>query len=510
MTSWRALTLKLWPLLLLAIALGVFFSGLRIGYYSDDFLFVHDSHDLPIYGFFVQQGPTHNWYRPIQDAFSATLQRSFGLNTLPGHLIHIGIHALFCWLLFNVARRLGASPAGALLASLFMLLNQANAHAVLSNDTFSQLISSIGGCVSVWLLYNSIRPAGPDSPSRPRPVLHSYVMSLLALAVALLGKESGASFVPIIGLTLFVLYTDVARRRPDLVRMLVIGAPYLIISAIYLLVRSNIVTSQPAVGSDVYDFNLGLNVPMNIALLTFVQLLPISSVSVFTWLEAGNYALVAVGGLSAGLVALVLGYAIWRGPRRGQLLFLGLCGLLALFPMVLLNRVSELYAYNAAPFVAIIFGSGAAALLSAARRPVVRGALTVGLVALAVGCIVSIQHKAALMTSNGQRAALIAEQVAAFIDTAPADGQILLLNPEERVIEYSIYKMRGFQVLGGGGARRLRRIADRNDLLITIVDRPQLDTMLQRRPGLVLTMNPAGTQVFQVTDPLSLTTGPGR
>jgi hypothetical protein len=132
------------------VGLAIYFQGTRIKYYADDFQWFFDPPPSSTFHYFWNMNPyEHQAYRPLQAFFYILVQRFWGLDTLPIHLTQITLHVLLSWLIWWWMVNRGFTFLQAVLSSLFMLISQANAMAVLSVDTISQVSSPLFGCVSL-------------------------------------------------------------------------------------------------------------------------------------------------------------------------------------------------------------------------------------------------------------------------------------------------------------------------------------------------------------------------
>src|SRR3954447_17063842 len=103
-------------ILTLAVLL-VYLPGIDIPYHGDDFGWVDTSTGALRH--FVQVN-ADGWYRPVQASVFTLVQKHFGLNTIPIHLLTFLPHALLCWLILITVIRLGYPPTYALMAAVFM------------------------------------------------------------------------------------------------------------------------------------------------------------------------------------------------------------------------------------------------------------------------------------------------------------------------------------------------------------------------------------------------------
>lgn len=386
----------------------------------------------------------------------------------------------------------GFSRLQASLAAVFMVISQANAHAVLSNDTFSQVLGAFFGYGSLWLLYiGSVYRL----PLAARSKLY-LTSSLVAYAVALFSKESSISFLLIIGLIVLVPLKE-RLRTGGLRSALMILLPYLAVTLLYFVARGMVVPTQPQIGTSRYDFRLGINLIQNAALFMAAVTVPVSSVTAFLALKRGE-----IGGgsllisLSALLFVAAVAYGIWRSDRRRLSIMLMSGSTIALLPMMLLNKVSELYVYNAMPFVAILVGIALGKLIDLSRSGLIR----LGVVAL-VGLLVlahanAVRQKAALMKEEGDKASALLSQILSYVDMAPVNGRLLLVNPEADQIEYSVFLVHGFKVFLNG-EHIINQFSGRQDIRVKIV---AMGDLSKEKPGpdaLVLTLKDSDVLIYQ-------------
>ena len=104
-----------------------------------------------------------------------------------------------------------------------------------------------------------------------------------------------------------------------------------------------------------------------------------------------------------------------NGRRRLIVLFV-FFATAALFPMVVLNHVSEAHAYNSMPFFCVLAGVGLGtvwAVLKGKRwRRIAFAALVVVFLAAHYG---STQSKTRLMVENGEQAAMLLSQIEPYV-----------------------------------------------------------------------------------------------
>ena len=167
--------------------------------------------------------------------------------------------------------------------------------------------------------------------------------------------------------------------------------------------------------------------------------------------------------LASGVVVIALAVGLWRIPAAVPK-FLLLCAACALVPAILLEHVSELYAYNAAPYFALLVGLAIASLWQKRKQ-----ALAIGL-GLAIGChIFADRQKAALMYANGKAAErLLCPPSGNTSHQMPAGGEIILAESPVAEPRYSIYLLHGLDVLAIG-CWRFGAIFGRPDVAVTLM-----------------------------------------
>jgi hypothetical protein len=236
-------------------------------------------------------------------------------------------------------------------------------------------------------------------------------------------------------------------------------------------------------------------VPVNFVLFGVQALLPLSSVKIYEAirLRIGPTLVVAalawVGIAAAvfvGLGRLRAGKAVWA--------IVG-CGVLGLLPVVLLNKVSELYLYNSMPFVSMLVGAGLGKLVTDQRVRPARVVTALLVAALGVTHVLAVRSKVALMRDLGERSSVLLSQLDPYLDLVPANGLLLLVNPALGDVEYSVFTANGFNVLNTG-FDRLYQLAGRHDFKILVRSRGELDETTELGTHVVaLTLDPATNTV---------------
>lgn len=486
---------------LVLIGFGVYHSGLGIQYYNDDYQFVFDSPSSKILHYFTHNNQFNNFYRPIQAAFLAVVQTLLDTSTLPIHVTQILLHILLSWLIFSYMKRLGLSMTQAALGSVFMLVSQANVHAVLSNDTLSQIGGTAFGCVSLIALHSFLsirekehgaepvqrRHSQRRSPAASRTAIgtgdsrlqfnRNYIISITMYALSLLSKESGISFFPLLVFIIILCNTKTGNRKNAAGRSIAEAAPYLAVTILYFIARLYIVEAQPSLGSERYSFNIGINVVKNLAMFLFAASTPLSSVRVFEAFAGGEIIVISSAAATSLAFIAITVYGLRGTGRFGMVCILGAFAVTCLFPMAMLNHVSELYVYNSMPFISILVGMSLGGLVETGRPGKIRRGFLRALIGLLlVSHITAVRSKAAMMKSNGERAGRLLDQIVPYAYKVPENGSLFLLNPPGSGIIYSVFHLRGFNVLKGG-VHRIKQLSGRNDMTIKIIYPPDVERL---------------------------------
>jgi len=466
------------PLALAALCLVIFalyLPGIAIPYYGDDFGWIDIStHPLK---HFVQVN-ADGWYRPLQASVYTVVQKHFGVSTVPIHVICFLLHALLCWLILKFMMELGFGRLSALLAAVFMALSQANAFALLSNDTLSQVAGAFFGCLSLWALVHGL------SKHENKTRIAFYSLSIAAFVLALFSKETTASFFPI--LVCAVLFDEYrsGEGRPSIKKIFLEAAPFAIVFLAYLTVRSAVGANSPSFGSGGYNFDIGLNLPRNVLLDLFAVSVPISTVQVFEAYSTGEAAAVVLMVICSVLFLGTVAYGLWlrRSDLRVAAVVVFLIG--SAFPMVLLNHVSELYVYNSMPFFSVLVGIGIGAVLERAKRLHLKQMITACFGLMLLGHVAAIREKAILMRENGERASALVAGIGGYINQVPRGGELLLVKPTQQEVEYAVYLMPGFKVIEFGETY-IKKIFGREDIDLRIIEPADLWSR-RAAPGTVI------------------------
>jgi len=461
----------LWLLVLATCGLIIYHSGFNIPYYGDAFAYVYPEPRSRLLYYFVHRNPYHPFYRPVNSSILAFIQMFFGLSTWPVHLVNLSFHTLLAWLVYLFSMRVGLSKSRAMLGSVFMLFSQANANAVLNNDTTSQITGTLFGCLTLWLLY--LCYVEEKTTVRQVARYKYYLWALLAFATALWSKETSASFLLMVGVMLLVI--NWLKSKSYSVTAWASGRdiiPFVAATVGYVLTRHSLGLAGLRFGSDAYGIHFGFNVIDNFARAVFSAVVPVSSVTAF--IAFGTHQIVAaalIAIVSLTLLAFVL-YRTWRAPEWRLFVLLFSFSILATLPALLMSHVSELYTYNSMPFFSVLTGAALGDLVVAASGgSILRRLAAFAIVAsLLVSFVIAINGKASLMFENGARAARLLDEMTPELSKVPANGTLFLVSPSSK-LGFSIYLRNGFHVFDRG-ENIIQQRAGRYDFKIVILDVP--------------------------------------
>lgn len=438
----------IWAVILSINGVALYFRGLFMPLYSDDYEWVISNPGSKLLYYFTHANPFTRFYRPIQMSTSALFQTYFGwADTFPNHVFQLALHIGLCYLLFIWMRKLGWSRLQSALASWFMLIAQTNVLTVAGNDTGSEVTSTLFGCVALWLFYSALRT---DSTVSRHPA-GLYAGSLVCYALCLFSKESGVSFILAFALVYLVARQSDRRYSSTIPALGLAMLPYVAVTAFYLLLRSRVVTYPISFGQETYNFHIGANIFVNLCQFAISALVPVSTVQTFLAMKQQNVATLGVAAFGYLTLLGAVGYGLVLARRPRAVIMIVLLAIIATFPVILLNHVNEQYLYKAMPFISALVGIGLGELITRLRwSPVPFGITVMTLAMIGAGHTLATVEKVGLMRVNGDHANELVHAIVRFIPHVPYHGRLLLLNDPSGMIEYSEFYMSGFSVFEYG------------------------------------------------------------
>jgi hypothetical protein len=461
-----------------ALTVLLYLPWLSAPYYSDDFLFYFAPPPPHLYDFFRMPGASAQLYRPAESIILRIIQSRFGFHTVAIHLVAIAAHASLCSMVWLAATRLKLTRFAALIAVACMLLTQVAPPALLGNDSMSQAMGAALCALSLLIAsvaYQNRAYLNGSGNLRASPNLLD-IAGAVAFFAGLLFKETGLGLVFPIALLSFLPGFRKSGWFSGVKATVAQMLPYAGLTLVYLFLRLG--ARGPLSGGGSYRIGLGFNVPRNLAQEAIALINPVSSVGVFIGAVTRSYGVLLVAALASGVVLIALTVGLWRIPAVPK--FLLVCAACALVPAILLEHVSELYAYNAAPYFALLVGLAAGSL--GQRR---KQALAIAL-GLTIGSqIFADRQKAALMDANGKAAERLLPAIQQYIDHMPAGGEIILAQLPVAEPRYSIYLLHGLDVLAIG-CWHFGAIFGRPDVAVTLMPMEEAMALPPDRTRLML------------------------
>lgn len=475
-----------WWALLFGASLLLYWPGLRAGYFSDDLLFFFNSPPPHLFDYFATRGAAAQAYRPLEAIILTLIQQNFRFETLPIHLLSFGAHAGLCCAVLAAGKRLGLRPFENWIAGIFMLVAQVGAPAVLGNDTLSQSASAFFGGLSVLFLYFVWPERGPN---RVRPISKQQwlIGSVAAYIISLFFKETALGFLLV---TVLLAGAIAFKHRAWAVRVKTgfkLLLPYAAATLLYGVARLRAGGAISQSGS--YQIHLGVNMVRNLAEFSLAAFGPLSTVDGAVAIALHRTPELVLEGLGWLFIITVMLIGICVSGRRAVALWLLAAAIASLFPAYLLMHVSELYLYNAIPFLALALAIGLGELWNRGAPGSLAAVACAGL--LVSGQIHADRQKAQLMALNGRRAGVIYAGIDRYLPTLPPNSQILLVNPPDRIPEYSVFLLKGFDVVDLGNLR-IGPIFGRPDVRVELIDELRARNVERRKNRLLLALNATG------------------
>ena len=492
-----------WCILVGLIGFFVYFPGLDIHYYGDDYHHVFNKPYKKLDYYFIDNNPRNPYiYRPLQTVFLVSIQKHFGMETFPIHVTIFIFHILLSWLVYFCMLKLKFTRTDALLGSLFMLLSQANAFAVLSVDTLSQVGGTFLCYLSLWLLYKSYwYPSERDEYSWGLIYYKKYILSILLFLVALFTKETCASFFSLLFIMVILQNLKSGFRFQSIKKVVWEFIPFVLVLLIFLAARNFAGVHYDTNENSRYAFNFGLNIFSNLAMSLFAASIPFSSIDGYTTLKNGEYLVFSLIALTS---LIFIGFTIHGLSQRRRLnIFITIFtfSIICLFPMVLMQHVSELYVYNCMPFISILVGSGLGWYFRQdKKRLATKIIVSILFLAICISHIRASRNKAFLMIKNGELATSLIDRIMPYVEQIPPNGELLLMNPPSDKIEYSVFVINGFNVLEESELR-FNQLSGRDDFTIRRIEATDFEKIKHKSNQLILTLRGEKVEVYnEVTE----------
>lgn len=169
-------------------------------------------------------------WRPLRLAINMVEYRVYGLEAFWYRLVNVLCHGAATGLAVLLARRFGLGAGAALVAGLFFGLHPAQAESVL-------WIKEREGVLSAAFLFGALLLADRRGAA-------AFAGCMACVALALLAKETGVLFAPLLAVLAGADWLAGRRDRARLARMAAAGAGGLALSVLYLWARARIMGSM--------------------------------------------------------------------------------------------------------------------------------------------------------------------------------------------------------------------------------------------------------------------------
>jgi hypothetical protein len=380
--------------------------------------------------------------------------------------------------------------ASSFIAAFYFAVSQAATFAVICNDTMSQMMGSFFGALTIWNLYLGMKQVRSGS-SFPRSHL---ILCLLTFFLSLTSKETSAGLCLGVFNLILVMEPKSEGNRIQFFKVAKRVLPFFLIGLLYVGMRFSAGATMPSYGSNSsYELHLGINILKNIGLFAFQSILPFSSAMLAHDLYDRNIlALAGIVGVTAMLGTTLL-YGIWRSPQRRLIFCILGFALFAVTPAIFLNHVSEVYLYNALPYVAIAFGFAIEYYWTQSARAV-RISFSALLAVVFVANIVGAVQKTASLAEESSRSQVLMQQIYPIVSKLPNNGRLYLVNPVTHEFEYSVFAMKGFDVVKYADPWILRHTA-RPDVKLYVLESEEYRDSVALHPGAAYTMNMATLRI---------------
>lgn len=249
---------RLYWLFVPVLAIAAYVMVLRVGFLSDDFLLLHEASASQSYFDFFRSDPSKFFYRPVGQTLTWQLGWDlFGFRPLPYHLIGLLLHAAIAtllgfWFALVTRRPVMGWLAGALFA-VFPLNTEAVGWLASQWDLWAAFFTLVSLCLFV-LWWRDREARGNRN--------YFLALSISFFVLALLSKESILAFLPIYGISVWIM-TSAPLTGKDWRRLGLALLPYIIVLLLYgvlrLILKGGFATSAQ-----------GPEAPVDVSALNFV------------------------------------------------------------------------------------------------------------------------------------------------------------------------------------------------------------------------------------------------
>lgn len=347
---WERL-LPLIPLLAALIAgAAVYAPALPSGFVADDYIYLDAVRSLSFPRYLhISLIPNvrdpalvlaESFWRPLFFLAFQPLERLFGANAMPYHLLNVIIHLAATVLVWLLARKLTGRWQAAGIATAVFAVHPAGVASIAWVSSLNSVALPLG--LASWLLFSAAVERSPGGTVRWQRIAWSSVLMAVGLGV----RETAA--VCLIGLAVWYVLVP-GRTQLVQLRTYLPLAPYAGLVLLYILLRTDFLTGSPGAGAPV---RLGSQVPGHFWYYLKLALFPIHGNA--EWESALRV---------AGAVAIVAVLAAAALLRRWLVVALILTFLVSIIPYAVLSEaVTDRYFYFPSALFALVCGAVAAEL----------------------------------------------------------------------------------------------------------------------------------------------------
>lgn len=325
--------------LIILFSLSYIFFTKNFEYYNDDFTMLEFNDKNYFYSFLK----TDAWWRPLKNIFYNFFNLNFYSIAHPIIITKIIIHGSLTIIIYNFLKKI-ENNSSTILLSLIFFLAQTNFSSTFAIDTAGQLLVTFFGVISFIYIYRFVQT------KKKIDLVFSYIFVVFAF----LSKEIAVTFV-ILNIFTLIYYSNFnfifKFKKISEKEVILNSLIFILIVVIYLAFRSNLgATWQPSnIGTDRYSLGIGFNLIKNFTLYFFSVVNPIDNL--FFYLSFQNINILIL----LFIIVFFIFYLAYLTRYfikyfNSEVFFRFLILIISCFPIILLNKIGELYTYSSTFF----------------------------------------------------------------------------------------------------------------------------------------------------------------
>lgn len=476
-------------LFLFILGSALYYRSLNAKLYGDDYIWTYKEYSNNIFKVFYSPGAltTSDNYRPMQGIVAALNFKFFDDETYFLHAVSLSTHILFSILIFIFLRLENSTFMESVIASLYMLVSQTNTAAIVGNDTISQIFAPFFASISVFVFYRFLKTY--DSKERPLiNIKKNWIIlfvSMFFFLLSILSKETSISYLAIIMVLVIYKKYFVKRNRILLPDALMIIFLYVLFLIVYFSMRNNYVTNEIQFDSTGRtSFNFGVNVFINIALLLGSITSPFATSEFFK--NLANNSPISVLFIIGSLVFLIIIFWGFMKGNRKLLITYALFGIITLFPMALMNHVSDLYTYNSSAFWSIFIAISLLSLFVKYCNKSINKIIFICFLAVFFSInFISSSNKMKKMLENGERSERYYNGIVKCVSSHPESKSVAVFMDNKMDFEYSIYYLSDYKLFKYGANKHIEN-AFKNRIKLNILPLSSFESEFSSEYDLIL------------------------